>query len=42
MEFKLKDLKKGNNIQNIEYFKQNLRLHNIEVMGDEVKCLQND
>lgn len=42
MEFKLKDLKKGNNIQNIERFKQNLRLHNIKVMGDEVKCLQND
>lgn len=42
MEFKLKDLKKGNNIQNIERFKQNLILHNIKVIGDEVKCLQND
>ena len=41
MKYGLEDLKKNNNLQNIDDFKHCMISNGFKIMGDEVKCLQN-
>lgn len=41
MVYKLKDKNNKNNINNIQEFKNSLKSSGINIIGDEVKCLQN-
>lgn len=41
LEYKLKNSCNQNNLENIDHFKSELLKYGINIMGDEVKCLQN-